>query len=133
MAFPVDIQMVKRTGALVGRKLPLGYVAKMCKHNGGRVVTEIDAFHLHPIFDDSDKKRLKRTCNDIFRETQAARDWPDFPETVLAIGNNGAGELLVLLAESSSDRNGDAAYWWDHETGALNKAADDFAELKCED
>ena len=35
MAFPVHIQMVKRAEGKLGRKLPLGYVAKRCEHNGG--------------------------------------------------------------------------------------------------
>jgi hypothetical protein len=129
MAFPLDIQFVKRTEAKLGRKLPLGYVAKMCRDNGGEVATGTDHWSLYPIFDDSDRKRLKRTCNDIVRETASAREWPDFPPEALAIGNNGGGDQLVLLADPQSDRYADAVYWWDQETGELNKVADAFEEL----
>ncbi len=52
-----------------------------------------------------------------------------FPEDALAIGSNGAGERLIILADPSSDRYADAVYWWDHETGEVIKVADDFAEL----
>src|SRR5271168_1335657 len=99
MAFPVDIQFVKRAEAKLGRKLPLGYVVKMCRDNGGEVDAGTDHWWLHPIFDDSDRKRLKRTCNDIVRETASAREWPDFPPNALAIGHNGGGDKLVLLAD----------------------------------
>ena len=133
MAFPVDIELVKRAEVKLSRKLPLGYVAKMCQHNGGEVATGTDSWDLFPIFDDSDKKRLKRTCNDIVRETQVAREWRGFPDCALAIGANGCGDKLVLLPDPNSDRFADAVQWWDHETGALNKVSDDFADLECED
>lgn len=128
MAFPLDMQFVKRAEAKLGRKLPLGYVAHMCRDNGGEVSAGTDFWNLFPIFDDSDRKRLKRTCNDIVRETASARQWPDFPNEALAIGNNGGGDLLVLLAEAE-DRYTETVYWWDHETGDLHRVADGFEEL----
>lgn len=111
MAFSVDIKMVKRAQAKLGRKLPLGYVAKMCRQNGGEIAIGADCWWLHPIFDDSDKKRLKRSCNDIVRETAYARQQFGFPQDALVIGHNGGGDKLVLLAESDTDRYGDAVYW----------------------
>jgi hypothetical protein len=132
MAFPLDIQFVKRAEARLGRKLPLGYVVKMCRDNSGQVATGDDEWQLYPIFDDSDRKRLKRTCNDIVRETASARDWPGFPPGALAIGSNGGGDHLVLLADPETDRYTEAVYWWDHETDALHKVADAFEELSSE-
>jgi hypothetical protein len=129
MAFPLDIRFVKRAEGTLGRKLPLGYVVKMCRNNGGAVSTKTDSWTLFPIFDDSDTTRLKRTCNDIIRETAEARTRPGFPPNALALGNNGGGDLLVLLAESETHRYDDAVYWWDHETDELNRIADTFEEL----
>jgi hypothetical protein len=48
----------------------------------------------------------------------------------LAIGNNGGGDLLVLLPDPAGVRYADAVYWWDHETGQLHLAANSFEELK---
>src|SRR5579872_5726724 len=115
MPFSLDIQFVKRVEAKLGRKLPLDYVVKMCRDNDGGVSAGPDDWCLFPIFDDSDKKRLKRTCNDIIRETASAREWPGFPANALAIGNNGGGDYLVLLPEPAGERFADAVYWWDHE------------------
>jgi hypothetical protein len=129
MPFPVDIALVKRAEAKLGRKLPASYARKMCVNNGGEVVTGSDSWSLYPIFDDSDKKRLKRTCIDIVRETKTASEWRGFPPEALAIGANGCGDKLVVLADPGSDRYADAVYWWDHETGDLNKVADDFSEF----
>ncbi len=129
MAFPVDIEYVKRTEAKLGRKLPLGYVVKMCNNNGGELRAGPDHWNLYSIFDESDKKRLKRTCNNIVRETKAAKEWADFPENAVAIASNGSGDQLILLPEPSSDRFSDAVYWWDHETGEVEKVGDDFVEL----
>jgi hypothetical protein len=89
MAFPIDIRFVKSAEAKLGRKLPLGYVVKMCRENGGSVTTDIDDWFQFPTFDDSDPKRLKRTCNDTTRETESAHSRPDFPADALAIGDNG--------------------------------------------
>ena len=132
MAFPLDMQLVKRTEAKLERKLPLGYVVQMCRENGGGVATETDFWYLHPIFDDSDRKRLQRTCNDIVRETAVARERPDFPPDALAIGHNGGGDVLVLLPDPAAERYADAVYWWDHETGELIRVADTFEELSDE-
>lgn len=130
MPFPIDKLFINQTEEKLGARLPLGYVAAMSKDNGGTVKTEIDYWEIHPTFDTSDKKRLKRTCNDIVRETKQAMDWPEFPTNAVAIGANGGGDLLVLLKEHGNDRFGDAVYWWDHETGELNHVADDFLDLQ---
>ena len=130
MPFPIDIKLVRQTEARLGRSLPPGYVARMCRANGGEVRVGRDAFYLHPILDTSDRKRLARTCNDIVRETARARERPRFPPDALAIGNNGGGDLLVFRAGSDAARFADTVYWWDHETGELHKASDDFDELE---
>jgi hypothetical protein len=129
MAFPVEISLVTRTEAKLGRKLPLGYVAMMCKSNGGEVYAGNDCWSLFPIFDDSDRTRLKRTCNDIVRETAVAREWVGFPDNALAIGSNGTGDKLIFLFEPGSDRYADAVWWWDHETGELIPVAAMFDDL----
>lgn len=131
MPFPLDFRFVRAAEARLGRSLPLGYVARMCRDNGGAVAVGRDLFQLHPILDTTDRKRLARSCNDILRETAAARKYqPDqFPPDALAIGNNGGGDLLVLVPDADGRRYADAVYWWDHETGELHPAADAFEEL----
>jgi hypothetical protein len=101
----------------------------MCSNNGGEVDVGEDSFCLHPILDSSDRKRMSRSCNDIVRETAAALLWPGFPPDALAIGNNGGGDLLVLLPDPSGVRYADSVYWWDHETGEVNLAANTFDDL----
>ena len=129
MPFPVDIQLVKRAEEKLGRKLPLDYVVRVRRENGGEVAAGPDTWNLYPIFDDSDRNRLKRTCNDIVRETLSAREWADFPPDAVAIASNGGGDQLVFVADPTSDRFRDEVYWWDHETGELHKVADTFEEL----
>jgi hypothetical protein len=129
MAFPVDIAFVQRAELKIGMLLPLGYVVRICRLNGGSVKVGTDSFDLYPIFDDTDKRRLKRTCNDIVRETASAREWSGFPSDALAIGDNGCGDKLVLLP-GDSGRFSETVFWWDHETGEINTAADDFEDLE---
>jgi hypothetical protein len=102
------------------------------KENGGDVLSssgEDDGWWLHPIFDPSDKKRLKRTVNDIVRETETrlGYDHPGWPEGAVEIGHNGGGDAYVFLRDGPNFLP--EVYFWDHETGELEKIADDFSEL----
>jgi hypothetical protein len=99
--------------------------------NGGELKADGDVWELHPFLDTSDKTRLKRTCNDITRETTVAKEVSDFPADGVAIAANGTGDRLVLLpSPSNTARLQDAVFVWNHETGTLAKVADDFAELR---
>src|SRR3954454_14735570 len=98
MPFPLDIQYVRRAEEKLGIKLPLGYVVSMCRHNGGSVRALDDWWQLYPILDDRDRKRLKRTCNDIVYQTRYARQSsPGFPPAAVAIARDGGGNELVFL------------------------------------
>lgn len=130
MPFPLEMRFVQEASKKLGRSLPLGYVARMCRDNGGDVEVGNDLFSLYPILDTTDRKRLARTCNDIIRETASARLQPDFPPEALAIGDNGGGDILVLLPDTEAQRFGDAVFWWDHETGELNQVAETFEDLE---
>lgn len=102
----------------------------MMADNGGAVETSSDVWELYPFFDTSDKKRLKRTCNDILRETASSKEWNGFPANAVAIGANGCGDRLVLLLNEDGSTLRNEVFWWDHEIGDLEKVADDFAELE---
>jgi len=131
MAFPVELRFIIETEKKLGAKFPLDYVRKMVIENGGEVCVPPDVWMLYPIFDSSDKKRLKRTCNDVVRETQyAARESPGFPDDAVAIGNNGGGDQLVLLRDKHAmEILAEEVYWWDHETSELNLVASTFGDL----
>ena len=130
MPFPVDIQYVTATEQKLGVKFPASYVVRMVKSNGGSVQAGNDSWDLYPIFDASDRTRLKRTCNDVVRETQSAKGWPDFPPGAVAIAGNGTGDLLLFKPQADRpELLGHEVYWWDHETGALELAAEDFGDL----
>jgi len=53
--------------------------------------------------------------------------WPGFPEEAVAIAGNGSGDQLVLLKEGASF--GQEIYIWAHETGKLQKIANNFSAL----
>ena len=131
MPFPVDVAYVKSAEAKLDVAFPLGFVARMVLENGGEIQIEGDLWWLHPFLDTSDKTRLKRTCNDIVRETESARKWRGFPPNAVAIAANGTGDQLILLpSPPQPQRLQDAVFIWDHETGEVSQIADDFFELK---
>jgi hypothetical protein len=130
MPFPIDEKYITITEKKIGVKFPRGFCLKMMRDNGGVVKTPPDAWHLAPFYDTSNKKRIKRTCNDIVKETASAKKWPDFPDGAVAIGANGSGDQLILLPEDETGKLQEAVYWWDHETGEINKVAERFDELE---
>lgn len=131
MPFPVDEKYIEATEKKLGVKFPLSFRVKMQEENGGKVETSPDAWHLYPFFDMSDRKRLKRTTNDIVRETEVAKKWTGFPKKAIAIGSNGCGDQLIfLLKKNATSLLDTSVYWWDHETGFIHKVAEDFSELR---
>ncbi|CAM4268451.1 SMI1 / KNR4 family protein [Mycobacterium basiliense] len=132
MPFPVDEKYILAAEEKLGVTFPSGFRIKMMADNGGTVEAPADEeiWDLYPFFDTSDKKRVKRTCNDIVRETASAKEWTGFPANAVAIGANGCGDRLVLLANVDGSVLQDEVFCWDHETGDLDKVADDFAELE---
>jgi hypothetical protein len=130
MPFPVELEHVRRTEARLGVTFPSGFVTRMLAENGGELAIGEEDWSLNPFLDASDKVRLKRTANDIVRETESAREWSSFPPSAIAIASNGMGDLLVLLEDPARPAHLQAAvFMWSHETGEIDKVADDFAEL----
>lgn len=85
--------------------------------NGGEIELGDEVFELFKVLDRTDRTRLARTsARDIVRENTSAREWPGFPDNVLAIGDNGSGDVLVVATDSSGR---EAVFLWDHETPKL--------------
>jgi SMI1 / KNR4 family (SUKH-1) len=130
MPFPIDPKYISETETKLSTTFPSTFRGKMMRDNGGSVEVADDEWLLYPFFDQSDRKRVARTCNDIVQETGKMREWSNFPACAVAIGGNGTGDQLILVAKTDKpDELGPAVYWWDHETGDVQKVADDFAEL----
>ncbi len=128
MPFPVEEKYIQKAETELGIRFPESFRQKMMKNNGEGVEVGEDYFELHPFYDTSDKKRIKRTCNSIVHETKMARDHYRLPTDLIVIGNNCSGDVLVYKVQ----RNGDidpTVYWFDHETEELVFAADEFSDL----
>jgi hypothetical protein len=130
MPFPVDLKYIQDTEEELGLSFPDIFKQKMVIENGGVFLTEEDEWQLFPFFDRSDNKRISRTNNHIILETKQAKEWNDFPENGVAIGNNGYGDYLVLLTnENDKKQLKDWIFLWSHDTGELKKLADSIKEL----
>jgi hypothetical protein len=127
MPFDLAEKFIDAAEAALGAELPNDYKAAMRISNGGELEANHEDWTLYPIADTSDKKRLARTANHILVETQECREWPNFPETALAIANNGAGDQLVYLRNGST--YGPMVYVWSHETGEVEVVANSISQL----
>jgi hypothetical protein len=128
MPFDLDERFIVAAEEKLGAKLPYSYRQAMMKGNGGAVLADGDVWHLYPILDTSDRKRLKRSCNDILHETGFMRDWRGWPENALAIASNGTSDRLVLLKEGR--QYDPAVHMWLHDTGELAAVAEVFSDLE---
>ena len=130
MPFPVEGKFIRATEEKLGVKFPLSFLARMQSANGDEICACEETWQLHPFFDDSDKKRLIRTCNDIVRETMSERLLNWFPKDGVAIGDNGTGDKLIFRADvEKPGRLANVVFWWFHGSGECKKIADDFEQL----
>jgi hypothetical protein len=74
--FELDERFIIATEQKLVASLPYSYRQAMMTSNGGELLAHNDVLDLHPILDTSDRKRLKRSCNDILHEAAFMRDWP---------------------------------------------------------
>jgi SMI1 / KNR4 family (SUKH-1) len=124
MPFPTEMKFIRHTEDRLGVLLPLSYANAMCHENGGELVVAEEEWQLHPILDDSDRTRLKRTCNDVVRETIEARKWAGFPANGVCIAYNGGGDVLVFLPDAKDPNQlSEVIYCWHHETRELEVVA----------
>jgi len=128
MAFPVEEKYIRKAETESDVKFPSSYINKLIIENGGELDTEDNLWIFFPVFDDSDRKRILRTANHIIRENKSAKEWENFPENGLAIAENGSGDYLIYLIEDNKEIRDDI-YFWNHETGELEKVADSIKEL----
>jgi hypothetical protein len=112
----------------MGVKLPDTYRTAMMNQNGGSIICSGETWTLHPIWDKSEKKRLKRTANDVVRETAVMASWTGWPNNAVCIAGNGTGDALIFFSDSNSCVP--VVYRWSHETGQTEKMASDFSKLQ---
>lgn len=138
MPFDLDEKFIIAAEERLGARLPASYRRKMMENNGGAVLIkgsdtdEDGCWWLHSILDTSDRKRLKRTCNDIVHETRIREsyDHPAWPKGAVEIGHNGGGDAFLFLRNGEQFAPG--IFFWDHEDGTLEQIANDFSDLKIE-
>jgi SMI1 / KNR4 family (SUKH-1) len=120
MPFPVSEPFVARAEQDVGRMLPEGLRNRLMQDNGGMIAVAGGEWSLHPVWDDSDRRRIARTANHVVRETAQAWHRHGFPPDAVSVAKDGYGNHLVLLPGS------DEIWFWDHETGLLRTIAVDW-------
>lgn len=128
MPWPVSEKYVLDCENELGATLPDSYRTAMINDNGGAVICDRDTWNLHPMWDKSDKKRLKRTFNSVVRETNSMTGWTGWPGNAICIAANGTGDALILTSDQG--QCDPAVYRWNHETGQTKKIVDDFSELQ---
>lgn len=122
--FPVDPGFIEQAESRLGVRFPEPYRRRLLGCNGGEIVlTPDEVWRLVSVRDDSSVERLRRTWDDVVRQTEEARSWRRFPANAVVIGHDGCGNLLVLLPYGSG-ACGVAV--WNHETGRIDAMPHDI-------
>jgi hypothetical protein len=129
MAFTTERKFIQMAEERLGRKLPAGLIERLLRENGGSIEADGEAWTLHPVFDDSDRRRATRTADDMVRATQAAKAWREFPLDAVSVAENGTGDLLILLPSADQTTFDGTVFVWEHETGDVRPIADRFEDL----
>lgn len=128
MPFEISEEEIKKTEDELGARLPHDYREAMKVENGGEGVTKEDDWEFYPIRDTSNKKKISRTCYHIINETESCHGFGYFPEHAIAIANNGFGDQMIFLKEGNT--YADTVYLWLHESGEIEKLADNFSQIE---
>ena len=128
MPFDLAESFLLAAESQLGARLPESYRTAMLRANGGELEVVENSWQQYPIADTSDRKRLSRSANHILKEIAVCCSWPRFPRDAIAIAGNGGGDRLVFMKRDGVFEP--SVYLWSHETGLLEKVADDFAELE---
>ena len=129
MPFPVDDARISAAEKQLGRRLPEGLRDRLQEQNGGEIEAGGTVWFLHPIFDDSDRRRLRSTAtNNVIHETEEAREaFEDLmPERAAVVANDGGGNYLLLLAGEDVPRR------WEPRTGELEEAPTDWSQASAD-
>lgn len=121
MVWPVEEQYVTAAEDALSVSFPRAYRVELQRRNGGEVEVDDCRWGLHPVWDQSDRKRLARTANDVVRETRwLRREVRHFPERAVAIGKAETGDRLILLpADGEQGPLDDVVSAWAHDTGEV--------------
>ena len=129
MPFPVDETRISAAETKLGRRLPDGLRNRLQEQNGGEIEAGGTVWFLHPIFDDSDRRRLRSTAtNNVVHETEEAREaFEDLmPEHAAVVANDGGGNYLLLLAGE------DVPCRWEPRTDELEEAPTDWSQASAD-
>lgn len=125
----------------LGFRLPEAYAMAMHAHNGGELPTEQDLWELYPIPGWPEKRVGHNAYGDVLTETAARQGQRLFPDGAVAIADNGLGDQLCFLPEQDGGSNPSTSrqdtpslapglWFWQHDTGRLEKVANAFADLE---
>jgi hypothetical protein len=129
MPFPVDDSRIAAAEEALGRRLPDGLRERPWQENGGEIEAAGIVWYLHPVRDDTDRRRLRRTAtSNIVHETEEAREAFKelFPDGAVVVANDGGGDYLVLLPGEDEPR------WWEPRTGNLERAPTDWSQASAD-
>lgn len=130
MAYNLDEKHIMLTEQKLNVVFPKSYRKAIMANNGGLVISplgeEEGVWFLYPFFDDTDKKRLKKTSIDIVRENQTAWNQYGLPQNLYAIGHS--DDEYLVFKKTENNLLEDAVYKYHHSYN-LELLADDFSML----
>ena len=124
MGFNLEEVFIKNTENNLGIQFSLSFKTKMMDDNGGEISIKGEGWFIFPFYDNSDKRRIKRTSNNITRETNLFYLDHDDIKNYVVFADNGSGDYLLF-----DKKNPTPVYMFLHESEIIKKVAEDFSDL----
>jgi len=125
---PIPQTRIRETEVTLGVSFPAAFKMYMGRSNGGSTEIAGEAWFLFSVRDATTRETLRRTAEDLVRETARAIEANlGFPSDGVAIAHNGAGDLLFLRRHGN--QLGNEVWIYRLHGGELSLALDDVAEL----
>jgi len=102
MPFPVSQSHIDLEEKKIGRSLPVPLRERLHGDNEDEIGVDDDIFYLHPVWDPTDRKRMKRSAGHIARETAVGRKLVGFPADAVSVAVNSYGDRLILRPNSDT-------------------------------
>lgn len=124
----VSEKWVNATEAAMKLEFPRAFKQRMMEQNGGEVQIGGEAWWLYPFRDETDRRSLRKTSDDMRHATQQLHaDEIGFPEDGVAIAHNVAGDILFLRRVGSIVPS--EVWLFRLHGGKITRLLDDVAEL----
>ncbi len=126
----IDRSHVERAEETLGVVFPPLYRAWILEKNGGTVRFRDEEWTVNPLFDDTDRRTMRKTASHLVADTLFVRGYPTFPGNGVSIAQANVARLVLMPRGDDPKVLGEHVYYWDADLELFEVVADDVVALR---